>query len=100
MKPETLLQQLQQNPDFLKLTLAHPDFLPFVRYSPQNDTEIQVWDTGVIYCQPKQCGQQDIVLSSGVHGNETAPIELCSRAVKRRIGWQTIADRAGAVFIW
>ena len=78
MKPETLLQQLQQTPDFLKLTLAHPDFLPFVRYSLQNDTEIQVWDTGVIYCQPKQCGQQDIVLSSGVHGNETAPIELCS----------------------
>jgi succinylglutamate desuccinylase len=78
MKPETLLQQLQQNPDFLKLTLAHPDFLPFVRYSLQNGTEIQIWDTGVIYCQPKQCGQQDIVLSSGVHGNETAPIELCS----------------------
>ncbi|MBU1621452.1 MAG: succinylglutamate desuccinylase [Gammaproteobacteria bacterium] len=78
MKPEVMLQQLQQSPDFLKLTLAHPDFLPFVSYQLENGTAIQIWDTGVIYCQPKQFGQQDIVLSSGVHGNETAPVELCS----------------------
>ncbi len=32
MKPEELLQQLQHHPDFLKLTLAHPDFLPFASY--------------------------------------------------------------------
>ncbi|MDF3126610.1 succinylglutamate desuccinylase [Rheinheimera sp. 1928-s] len=78
MKPEELLQQLQQAADFLKLTLAHPDFLPFASYQLENGTDIQIWDTGVIYCQPKQSGQQDIVLSSGVHGNETAPVELCS----------------------
>ncbi len=78
MKPEELLQQLQQTPDFLKLSLANPGFLPFASYSLPNGTEIEIWDTGVIYCQPKQFGQQDIVLSSGVHGNETAPVELCS----------------------
>ena len=78
MKPEELLQQLQQTPDFLKLSLANPDFLPFASYSLPNGTEIEIWDTGVIYCQPKQFSQQDIVLSSGVHGNETAPVELCS----------------------
>lgn len=78
MKPEELLQQLQHHPDFLKLTLAHPDFLPFASYQLENGTQIQIWDTGVIYCQPKQFGTQDIVLSSGVHGNETAPVELCS----------------------
>ena len=32
MKPETMLQQLQQHPDFLKLTLSHADFLPFASY--------------------------------------------------------------------
>ena len=78
MKPEELLQQLQQTPDFLKLSLANPDFLPFANYSLPNGTEIQIWDTGVIYCQPQRFGQQDIVLSSGIHGNETAPVELCS----------------------
>lgn len=78
MKPETLLQQLQHDPDFLKLTLAHPDFLPYASYALHNGTEVQIWDTGVIYVQPKQFGTQDIVLSSGVHGNETAPVELCS----------------------
>jgi succinylglutamate desuccinylase len=78
MKPEELLQQLQHHPDFLKLTLAHADFLPFANYQLENGTEIQIWDTGVLYCQPKQQGTQDIVLSSGVHGNETAPVELCS----------------------
>ena len=78
MKPEVMVQQLQQNPDFLKLTLANPDFLPFASYQLENGTEIQIWDTGVIYCLPKQFGLQDIVLSSGVHGNETAPVELCS----------------------
>lgn len=78
MKPEELLQQLQQAPDFLKLTLAHPDFLPFASYQLENGTQIQIWDTGVIYCQPQHLGNQDTVLSSGVHGNETAPVELCS----------------------
>lgn len=79
MKPETLLQQLQHSYDFLKLSLNYPDFLPFACYQLENGTEIQIWDTGVMYCQPRLCGQQDIVLSSGVHGNETAPIELCSQ---------------------
>jgi succinylglutamate desuccinylase len=78
MKPEELLHQLQHDPDFLKLTLTHPDFLPFADYQLENGTTIQVWDTGVIYCQPQHCGRQDIVLSSGIHGNETAPVELCS----------------------
>jgi succinylglutamate desuccinylase len=82
MKPEDMLQQLQHDPDFLKLSLAHADFLPFASYQLENDTEIQIWDTGVIYCLPKQFGTQDIVLSSGIHGNETAPVELCSALLK------------------
>ncbi|RVT47360.1 succinylglutamate desuccinylase [Rheinheimera sediminis] len=83
MKPETLLQQLQHDPDFLKLTLAHPDFLPYASYALHNGTEVQIWDTGVIYFQPEQFGTQDIVLSSGVHGNETAPVELCSELLNK-----------------
>src|SRR3989338_6827805 len=82
MKPEEMLQQLQHDPDFLKLSLSHADFLPFASYQLENGTEIQIWDTGVIYCQPKQFGQQDIVLSSGIHGNETAPVELCAELLK------------------
>jgi succinylglutamate desuccinylase len=81
MTPEALLQQLQHETDFLKLSLAQPDFLPFADYQLPNGTLIQVWDTGVLYCQPVRFGKQDIVLSSGIHGNETAPIELCAAMI-------------------
>ncbi|MBU0914037.1 MAG: succinylglutamate desuccinylase [Gammaproteobacteria bacterium] len=90
MKPEAMLQQLQQDPDFLKLTLAQPDFLPFAEFQLNNGTQIQIWDTGVLYCQPKQFGQQDIVLSSGVHGNETAPVELCSELLNDVLAGQLL----------
>jgi len=38
--------------------------------------ELQLWDHGVLVWQPDQPAGKDIVLSCGIHGNETAPIEI------------------------
>lgn len=75
-------QQLRQSGDFLALTLANPEALSPCRFTLDNGTQVEVWDTGVIYFQPKAYGSHDIVLSCGIHGNETAPIEICAAIVQ------------------
>lgn len=40
-------------------------------------TKLSVWDSGVLEVAPVNPGYKDIVLSCAVHGNETAPIEIC-----------------------
>ncbi len=64
--------------DFLALTLSYPEHLTPFSYVLTDGTVAEVWDTGVICLTPVQHGNTDVVLSSGVHGNETAPIELCA----------------------
>ena len=67
---------------------AGQDFLSFSRqnewsisdttqFTLENGTKVAVWDTGVIIFEPAHDTQADIILSSGIHGNETGPIELC-----------------------
>jgi succinylglutamate desuccinylase len=72
--------------DFLAFTLAHPEKLPSdlhpLNFSLDNGTDCQIWDTGVICFTPPSYGHQDIVLSCGIHGNETAPIEICAALVQ------------------
>lgn len=72
--------------DFLAFTLAHPEMLPAdlqnCRFQLSNGTDCQIWDTGIICFTPKTYGHNDIVLSCGVHGNETAPIEICAALVQ------------------
>lgn len=75
-------QQLRDNGDFLALTLANPDGLSPCHFTLDNGTIVEVWDTGVISFQPGSYGTKDIILSCGVHGNETAPIEICAEIVK------------------
>ena len=38
--------------------------------------QLELWDRGVLMWQPLQPAGKDIVLSCGIHGNETAPIEI------------------------
>ena len=65
--------------DFLALSRANPQFLaPFSETLPDGG-QIQVWDTGVVCIEPIAPANKDLVLSCGIHGNETAPIELCAR---------------------
>lgn len=76
------LEQLKNNGDFLSITRQNEWHLEPAEFELTNGTSVFVRDTGVIEFIPKQFGNKDIVLSSGVHGNETAPIEICAELIK------------------
>jgi succinylglutamate desuccinylase len=83
--------QLQKSGDFLQLTRSHEcsmaafDFE--VEYTQNSSkAKVSVLDTGIIIFEPlNHASSKDIVLSSAVHGNETAPIEICNELIKKLI---------------
>jgi succinylglutamate desuccinylase len=88
---ETLQQSLQQNGDFLSLTRQHEFFMPAFSFQATCKTtrcksKVSVLDTGIIIFEPlDHLATKDIILSSAVHGNETAPIEICAQLIKQVI---------------
>jgi succinylglutamate desuccinylase len=86
-------QALQTTGDFLTLTRANEWSLAgcfsfLVQHQASNtQTKVTVLDTGLITFEPSdlQSSTKDIVLSSAVHGNETAPIEICAELIKKLI---------------
>ncbi|NKF51483.1 succinylglutamate desuccinylase [Shewanella sp. WXL01] len=76
-----MLQASIKDNDFLAFTLAHPQAIdaPF-KVNTNSNVNVEVLDTGVICFTPKDY-QKDIVLSCAVHGNETAPIEICNELI-------------------
>lgn len=89
-----MLQALLDSKDFLALTLAHPEqFDGEFSFNLGDHTQVEVWDTGVIVFEPIQNEGKDIVLSCGVHGNETAPIELCNSLIKQLLQQKIIAKQ-------
>jgi len=88
---EVLSAQLQQNGDFLAQTRAHEYTMPAYSFTLSNapsgnKIQVKVLDTGIICFEPLDIlTRKDIVLSSAVHGNETAPIEICSSLIKQLI---------------
>ena len=88
---QQLQQQLLANGDFLHLTRSHEFFMPAFSFevtctTSLAKTKVSVLDTGIIVFQPMDNrSHKDIVLSSAVHGNETAPIEICNDLIKQVI---------------
>ncbi|SET57300.1 succinylglutamate desuccinylase [Thalassotalea agarivorans] len=90
MHSQDVIERLSSSHDFLALTRQYPDFLPEAQFviSPNgHDINVVVTDTGIISFDPvtKHVDNQsakDIVLSCAVHGNETAPIEICDALIK------------------
>ncbi len=89
---QNIQQQLQQYGDFLAITRAHewslaPSFtFEVTDKQSQTRSKVTVLDTGIIVFEPiERLTTKDIVLSSGVHGNETAPIEICAKLVQQLI---------------
>jgi len=88
-----LQKQLQTTGDFLALTRSNEwslleSFSFNVHHQPsKSQTKVTVLDTGLITFEPitSQRTVKDIVLSSAVHGNETAPIEICAELIKKLI---------------
>ncbi|MCG9746445.1 succinylglutamate desuccinylase [Shewanella sp. Isolate8] len=86
---------LMLSKDFLQLTLDNPVSLaaPF-EFNLGQHTQVSVWDTGVIAFEPlskTDAQAKSIVLSSAVHGNETAPIELCNQLITALLSETLIA---------
>ena len=79
--------------DFLTLTRQHEWHLDaFI--SSNEIYNISVWDTGVIKFEPKtlkkEQAEQAFVFSSAIHGNETAPIEICSDIINSLVAGDLI----------
>ncbi|ABV87567.1 succinylglutamate desuccinylase [Shewanella pealeana] len=87
-----MFQQLKQSKDFLALTLAHPQYLTeSFEFDLANQVHVEVWDTGVIMFEPLGVKHtKDLVLSCAVHGNETAPIELCNDLMTQLLDEQLV----------
>ena len=102
--PESLQKQLTLDGDFLALTRQYPQqfgcsFTFNVTNSRQSIT-VSVLETGLITFEPEnQPTTKDIVLSSAVHGNETAPIEICANFIQQLIlGQLYLAERVLFIF--
>ncbi len=88
-----------QTGDFLSISRANEWHLDPFNFTLNNGTQVEVLDTGVIQFTPVQYGNKDIVLSSAIHGNETAPIEICDELIKAVIkGELQLAHRVLFIF--
>lgn len=63
--------------NLLQLTLSNQ--IPLQREGTIHDFKWQWLAEGILQCMPKQNYTRSIVLSAGIHGNETAPIEILNQ---------------------
>jgi len=98
---------LQKSGDFLSMTRANEWTLPGGGFSfevthqaSKTISKVTVLETGLITFEPvNRVSSHDIVLSSAVHGNETAPIEICSDIIAELIrGELALAERVLFIF--
>ncbi|GGN33902.1 MULTISPECIES: succinylglutamate desuccinylase [Marinomonas] len=69
------------NHDFLALTLANPNAMaPFQLTFPSGTGVVE--ETGILRLEPTQTSRVSVVLSAGIHGNETGPMELINQLVR------------------
>ena len=86
-----LKQNLKTTGDFLTLTRKNEFSLPSFSFEiihefSKSKSKAIIIDTGIIVFEPlTHASTKDIVISSAVHGNETAPIEICADLIKQLI---------------
>lgn len=68
------------NHDFLALTLANQEGITPFQFSFSSGTAF-IEETGILRLEPSQASKVSLVLSVGIHGNETGPIELINKLV-------------------
>lgn len=89
------------NKDFLVLTCKNENHLEAFSFLLPNGTQVDIWDTGIIAFTPEHAigSGRDIVLSCGVHGNETAPVEILNELVQQLLRQECcVADRTLFIF--
>lgn len=69
-------------PSFLAKSRTQGSSLKPETYTLTNQTRVIIHTAGVIEFVPTQY-TKNIILSSGIHGNETAPIEICDELVQQ-----------------
>ena len=92
---EKIPQQLQSTGDFLTLSCQYEYAMPSFTFNVQSknkiemvqtSTRVSVIDTGIIMFEPSETvADKDIILSCAIHGNETAPIEICAELIKQLV---------------
>lgn len=106
---QAIQEQLQQSGDFLALTRLYEFSMPYFSFDvdfkgteliPASKCKVSVLDTGIIVFEPlTHTSEKDIVLSSAIHGNETAPIEICANLIQQLIlGEIPLAERVLFLF--
>lgn len=80
------MQQLIESGQFLTLSRRSPEIFDSpTEFALANGTQVTVTAPGIIsfFPQSRTAPNKQIVISCGVHGNETAPIEICDELVQR-----------------
>jgi len=80
---QNTIQTLKQQGNFLFLSRTQASlFTDSFEFFIDTHTQVNVLAEGIISFETVADSDKDIVLSCGVHGNETAPIEICDDLVK------------------
>ena len=81
---ELSFQQFAKDGDLLSLTLDHPEAQFTNVKLPWENCRASLLATGILLVEPiqKVPGLKNIVISVGIHGNETAPIEIANQITR------------------
>lgn len=84
------IEQFKVHGDFLILTQQFPLSIPTPINFSLPSCHITLLDSGILFIEPKTPKRYnetstDLIISSGIHGNETAPIEIVNQLVKNII---------------
>ena len=75
-------QKLFGTQSFVEFTLDQKPMVVQSHVVLGNNVRVELWDNGVLYFHPQGDSlQNSLLLTAGVHGNETAPIEIIDQLV-------------------
>jgi succinylglutamate desuccinylase len=80
---QNTIQTLKEQGNFLALSRTQPSLFAFsFQFFIDAHTQVNVLAEGIISFETIANSDKDIVISCGIHGNETAPIEICDDLVQ------------------
>ncbi|WP_144207896.1 succinylglutamate desuccinylase [Shewanella donghaensis] len=94
-----MFQKLMNDKDFLAFTIDNiNNKVVSHSFVLSNQTTVNILDNGVISFNPAKGSTKDIVLSCAIHGNETAPIEICNELINQLLS-ETIVAKQRVLFL-
>ena len=80
---ESSWQEFSQSGNFLELTRQFEQSIPTNKNVVlDNSVSIKLIETGILQIEPVDTAETSLLISSGIHGNETAPIEIVNQIAK------------------